>query len=565
MLNIFSFFKGAQKTNLSNYHPLFLLILDGWGIAPPSNGNAISLARKPNYDKIISLYPSGSLLASGESVGLPANEVGNTEVGHLNIGAGRIIDQDIVRISKSIKDGSFFYNPVLIQLEEHVKENKSKLHIMGMASYAGVHSSLEHMWALIEYCQRNHLDRVYLHLFTDGRDSPPNQGIEVISKIQEQLNVKKSAKIATISGRYWAMDRDKRWERTKKAYEAIVLGRGLYAADPIQAIQNSYNSSVTDEFIQPTVIIQNNQPVATVDDGDAVIFFNFRIDRPRQLTMAFVLPNFESLKSFDFGYTDSEHDVKYEGEVKFSETFKREKVPQNLFFATMTEYQKGLPVNGILFEEQKISESLGEVISYNKIPQLHLAESEKERFVTYYFNGMREEKFEGEEDLIVPSPKVPTYDKKPEMSVFKLANEAKNALLRGVFGFFVCNFANPDMVAHTGNLQATIKAIEAVDKALGIIYETILQLGGTLVITADHGNAEELLTFSQTSYFFTSSEGQINTDHSSNPVPLIIVNKGLEGTRKDLGKGILADVAPTILSLMNLGIPSRMTGRNLLK
>lgn len=553
----------SRKKRNPNIKPVVLVVLDGFGNAPPSEGNAISIAKTPNIDSYLTTYPNTSLIASGESVGLPANEVGNTEVGHLTLGAGRTMYQDLKRIDISIEKGFFFDNKAFLKAAAHVKKNNSNMHLMGLIGSGHVHSSVEHLYALLQFCKKEDVSSVYLHLFTDGRDSPPQQGVEIVEEIRERLKNLNLGRIATISGRYYAMDRDRRWNRTKKAYDAIVSGKGAQATDAINAIESSYRSGKTDEFIEPTVIIQDGKPVGSISDKDSVIFYNFRIDRPRQLAMAFVMENFENLKSFDFGY-DKEK-FREEGEVPISETFQREKVPHNLFFVTMTEYAKDLPVNAIAFGPEQVINSLPETLSMAGRKQMHMAESEKERFVTYYFDGMREEQFEGENVHIVPSPKVATYDKKPEMSLPQLVEEFKKELWKDTYHFFVLNFANPDMVAHSGDIEATVKAIEHVDTHLNYLVNEVVSMDGTVLVTADHGNAEELLTFPTQAYFITSSEGNVNTDHSNNPVPLIVINKQLKNKRVNLPKGSLIDVAPTILNLMGIQKPQEMTGQNLLK
>ncbi|OGM06749.1 phosphoglycerate mutase (2,3-diphosphoglycerate-independent) [Candidatus Woesebacteria bacterium GWC1_42_13] len=542
--------------------PWVLLVLDGWGIAPPSEGNAITKAKTPNMTALLGKYPHTQLIASGESVGLPANEVGNTEVGHLTMGAGRVIYQDLKRINIEIEEGTFFENRAFLAALNHSKRFNSKLHIMGLVGTGNVHSSIEHFYALLNFCEKYEVRGVKLHLFTDGRDTPPQEAEVEIAKIDEYLHEAKFAEIATISGRYYAMDRDRRWDRTEKAYKAIVAGKGVTARSAIEAVKGAYAKSLTDEFIEPTVIVNaEGRPVGTVDNGDAVIFFNFRVDRVRQLTMAFVLAEFEKLTSFEFGYapgTELE-----EGKATFARTFNREKWPQNLLFVTMTEYHKKLPVSAIAYGPIVVENSLGDVLSRANIRQMHMAESEKERFVTYYFDGMREIRVPGEDVLIVPSPKIATYDKKPEMSVFKLVGEFRKELAKDIYHFFLINFANPDMVAHTGNLKASIAAVEAADKAVGEILEMVKVVNGNLVITADHGNAEELISFPTTSFFFTSSEGGVNTEHSNNPVPVIFVVPSMEGRVINLPQGALSDIAPTILNLMGLTPPTSMKGRNL--
>ncbi|MBI2405721.1 2,3-bisphosphoglycerate-independent phosphoglycerate mutase [Candidatus Microgenomates bacterium] len=563
MFNLFNFSK-KKEAQVSGIKPVVLVVLDGWGLAPHSAGNAITQANTPNMNKYWATYPHGELLASGESVGLPANEVGNTEVGHLNLGAGRVVLQDLKRISKAVEDGSFFYNKALRDMVAHVKQHNSKLHIVGLVGSGHVHSSVEHLFATLDFAKKEGLQNVFLHLFTDGRDSPPKEGASIVAKVEEKLKSVNVGQIATIGGRYFGMDRDKRWERTQKAYEVMVLGRGVGAREAVEAIQNAYQKGQTDEFVEPTVIqTGEGKPTAVVDDNDALIFYNFRVDRPRQLTMAFVLPNFENLREFEFGYDP--HTRRAEGKVKFEAPFTREKVLKNLFFVTMTEYQKNLPVSAVAFPPEVIEKPLVVVLSEKGLRQLHMAESEKERFVTYYFDGQREKQLPSEEVLIVPSPKVPTYDKKPEMSVAKLTDEFKKVISRGVYHFILVNIANPDMVAHSGNLKATIAGVEHADRALGEMVSEVLRMGGTVVVTADHGNAEELLTFPTTSYFVTTAKGEVNTDHSNNPVPVIVARADFEGKSHTFTRGILGDVAPTILALMGVAPPAEMTGKNLLQ
>jgi len=542
--------------------PVVLLVLDGWGSAPPSAGNAISQARTPNMDNLMRNYPSGEIIASGEAVGLPAGEVGNTEVGHLNLGAGRVIYQSFKRINMAIEDGSFFDNPALLSALTNAEQNGKRLHIAGLVSSGNVHSSLEHLMALIKMVKLKGMGQyTYYHLFTDGRDSNPKDGINIIQNIQKRLMAESAGTIASISGRYYAMDRDMRWERTKKAYDALVHGIGRQATDPAQAIKSSYQESKTDEFVEPTVIMREGRPVATLAEGDSVIIYNFRIDRPRQITMALTLPDFERLRSFKLGYDPTvEKDM---GEVPM-QTFNRGQHPKSLFVVTMTEYQKGLPVSEVAFPPGVIEASLAQVISNAGLKQLHLAESEKERFVTIYFDGLRDAPLPREDKIIVPSPKVPTYDQKPEMSVYKLEEEFEKAVKKGGYHFYVMNFANADMVAHSGNLGAAMRAVEHVDAALGRVVNAVLASGGALLVTADHGNAEEMLTFPKNSFFYTSKEGEMNTDHSANPVPAVIVRQDFANSHHSLPRGELADIAPTVLALMGLKKPPQMTGKNLL-
>lgn len=568
-MGIFDFLKKQAPefpfTSANSIKPLVLISLDGWGVAPPSEGNAITLAKTPNMDMFYSKFPHGELIASGESVGLPANEVGNSEVGHLTMGVGRVILQSLKRINKAIEDGTFYENEALLNAIHHVQQNNSKLHIMGLVSRGSVHSSLQHFYALIEFIRKVGISKnVYFHLFTDGRDASPTQGASIIAEIQERIAQLKLGKIASLAGRYWAMDRDTRWERTQKAYEALVMGKGETTENPYQFIKEAYTKNITDEFIPPTVVVENGRPVATVTDNDAVIFFNFRVDRPRQLTMAFCLEDFENLKGFAIEETPFHGRNKDEKKV-ISHTFRREILPKNVYFVTMTEYQKNVPVSAIAFPPHRSITSVTSILSKAQIRQLHLTESEKERMVTIYFDGLHEGGYPLEDIVIIPSPKVATYDKKPEMALYQVFEEFKKRISMNVYKFVIMNFANPDMVAHSGNLKATITAIEHVDKVLGDIVKIIKGIGGTVAITADHGNAEELITYPKGSFFFTSSEGDMNTDHSDNPIPFIIISKEFEGKPVKFPLGTLSDVAPTILSLMNMPIPKEMTGRNLFK
>lgn len=541
--------------------PVVLISLDGWGIAPDSHGNAITQANTPNWDSYLQTYPNSQLIASGESVGLPANEVGNSEVGHLTMGVGRVIFESLLRINKSIEDESFFRNEAFLAAVEHVQTNQSTLHLLGLLGAGNVHSSSSHLYALLELAKRAKLPKVCLHVFTDGRDSPPHDGVNAITTLEFEIKEHYPfARIASIAGRYYAMDRDTRWERTQKAYEAIVLGKGVEHTNAITAISESYKAGKTDEFIEATVLLDAQGNCTPVNDNDACIFFNFRVDRPRQLTKAFVLPDFES-GAFQFEEEKKTPSAFHQPKP----TFTRTKRPSNLFFVTMTEYQQGLPVSKIAFPNDTVEHSLPEVLAAHQLRQFHLAESEKERMVTYYFDGLRIEKFPGEDTLIIPSPSVGTYDRKPEMSLPGIVDAFKTALSSNTYHFFMLNFANPDMVAHSGKLKATIKACEIVDWALGEMVPMVLAVGGTVYITADHGNAEELLTFDSSGFFFTTREGAMNTEHSNNPVPFVMINAQYAGKPQALADGSLADVAPTILTQLHLPIPPQMTGHNLLK
>lgn len=568
--NLFKLKRPEIKLVQGTRNPVVLLILDGWGIAPASPGNAISLAKTPNMTSLVNSFPHGELVASGESVGLPANEVGNTEVGHLNLGAGRLVLQDLKRINKAITDGDFFLNKAFRDATNHALVNNSKLHIMGLVSSGEVHSSISHLYGLLNFCKRSGIKNVYLHLFCDGRDAPPNEGIEIIKKVEEHIKLEGVGTIATVMGRYYAMDRDRRWDRIQMAFEALIHARGKTAHSAAEALTNSYQSGKTDEFVEPTIILTpSNTPVATIGDNDSVIFFNFRIDRPRELTMALTVSDFTKANiSWEFDPYAVKYGKKHSdniNEVQKSEPFSRGPLPSNLFFATMTQYQKNLPVRAVGFPPETIKNGLAETLAKQNIPQMHMAESEKERFVTYYFDGQNEEKLQLEDTLIVPSPQVATYDKKPEMSVTDLSYEVKKVLSLDKYKFLVINFANVDMVAHTGSIPPTVKAVEYVDQAVGEVFNAVIAVHGTLIVTADHGNGEELLTYPAGSYFFTTSQGAVNTDHSNFPVPIIIANKDLEGKVKTITGGILGDVAPTILAILGIPKPMAMTGRNLLE
>lgn len=509
--------------------PLVLVILDGWGIAAQGTGNAITLAKKPFFDSIMASFPHAQLSASGEAVGLPKGEAGNSEVGHLNIGAGKIVYQDEPRINSSIADGTFLKNEVFLKSFEHVKKNKTSLHIMGLVGTGKVHASVEHLYALLWAAKENNVENVFLHAFTDGRDSSPTAGAQVIQELQNKIAAIGTGKIATIMGRYWAMDRDKRWERIQKAYRAIAFGEGPVGMTALDVINQSYGKNITDEFIEPTVIDLGSGQKANVKEGDSVIFFNFRPDRARQLTETFVLPNFTG--------------------------FERGELLKNIYFVSMTEYEKGLPV-AVAFPHQEITQPIAKVISDHLIKQLHTGESEKYAHVTYFINGGREDPFPMEDRVHIPSPKVATYDQKPEMSANEITDYLLSRLKSDIYEFYIVNFANADMVAHTGSIQATISAIETLDKCLKRISDEVLLKGGAMVVTADHGNAEQMIN---------PATGGVDTEHSGNKVPLIIVCREFQhSSTLQLPVGILADVAPTVLALMGINKPATMIGRDLL-
>lgn len=542
---------------------VILTVLDGWGIAAKYPGNAIAQAQTPNMNNFAVTYPHTVLGASGESVGLPRGEAGNTETGHLNLGAGRIVYQDLQRINMSIADGTFYKNQVLIGAIDHARINNSNLHVMGLVGAGGVHSNIEHLFALIELAQRHEFTRVFLHLFTDGRDSPPTAAKTYINQVRDVCTKHGLGIIASIMGRYWAMDRDFRWDRTARAYLALTKGEGVLAKTPEIAIDESYGNGKTDEFIEPTLIDNGQgQPVALIKANDSVIFFNFRIDRPRQLSRAFVFENFAKA-NVNVGFDP--YKVKYEKShlaptpTTLTEPFPRGPKIKNLYFVTMTEYSPSITAEGakVAFPPEIVRLPLGLVISESGYKQLRASESEKERFVTFYFNGQQEVAFRGEDRLIIPSPKVATYDLQPEMS----AREVTRGVLQRMkdfpdYKFVLINFANADMVGHTGNIGAAVRACETVDECLGKLSSFVLAYNGLMIVTADHGNAEEMID---------PHTGEIETEHSSSPVPFIAISNSLSGKGQEVTSGILADVAPTVLKAMGLDVPTSMTGRNLLE
>lgn len=502
-----------------------LMILDGFGENPNNEGNAVNLAKKPNIDKLRKICPVSHIDASGAAVGLPDGQMGNSEVGHTNIGAGRIVYQKLTKITKSIEDGDFFSIPEFTEAIENVKKNNSKLHIMGLLSDGGVHSHQRHLYGLLELAKRKGLDNnVFIHAFMDGRDTLPASGERYIQELQEKMKEKGVGKIATLSGRYYAMDRDKRWDRVEKAYNALVKGEGVLAKDPIQAIEESYQQEIFDEFVVPTVITDaNDQPLAKIESGDSVIFFNFRPDRARQLTRAIV-------------------DDKFDG-------FKTDKL--DIDFVCMTEYDDTMPNVKIAFKPEELTNTFGEVVSKLGKKQLRIAETEKYAHVTFFFNGGREEPYPGEDRILVNSPKVATYDLQPEMSAYEVTEKVVEAINSEKYDTIILNFANTDMVGHTGNIDAAIKAVEAVDKCVGEIVEAVQKQNGVLLITADHGNAEQMIDY---------QTGEPLTSHTTNLVPLILV--GMENV--ELKDGRLCDLTPTMLDIMEEQKPKEMTGESLL-
>lgn len=534
--------------------PTVLLILDGWGIGPNNAGNAISLAKTPNIDKYWLSFPHTQLAASGQAVGLPQGEDGNTETGHLNIGAGSIVYQDLPRVNMAISDGSFNSTPAFTNAFNHVKSHHSTLHLMGLIGSGGVHSNIEHLYALLDLCKQNKIENVFIHGFTDGRDSPPTSGITYVKHIMDRCQKLGVGQVVSLMGRFYAMDRDKRWERIEKAYTALTQGSDRCIKDPIAALQEQYDKGTTDEFIEPVSICDESGAVKTIQDNDAVIFFNYRIDRPRELTRAFVTPDFEKgVKDESFDPYAIKYQKSHIQHEEFTATFKRKTILKNLYFVTMTRYEDGLPVD-VAFPPQFVKNPICKVFAQHGLHQLRMTETEKEKFVTYYMNGQKDEMYPGEDRVILPSKGAKSYDQVPEMSAREIGTEMLQRLQTGEYDVVIANLPNADMVGHTGNLKATIEACEVLDEVVGAIVTNVYNMGGTVLITADHGNAEELIN---------NQTGEVDTEHSIYPVPFIIIGKQFEGRNQMLPTGILADVAPTMLSVMGIKKPETMTGRAL--
>ena len=502
-----------------------LMILDGFGDNKNKEGNAIKIANTPNIDKLMKKYPNTDIFTSGLHVGLPEGQMGNSEVGHTNIGAGRIVYQELTRITKSIEDGDFFSNQELIAAIENCKKNHSKLHILGLVSDGGVHSHIRHLYGLLELAKRRDFEDVYVHCFLDGRDTPPASAEGYIVKLQEKMKEKGVGKIASISGRFYSMDRDKRWQRVQKCYDALVNGEGIKANSAEKAIEDSYQKEVFDEFVEPTVICNNGEPIAKIEENDSIIFFNFRPDRAREITRAIVDKDFNE--------------------------FETKKM--NVYFVCFTSYDETMPNVHIAFKKETLHNTFGEVVSKAGLTQLRIAETEKYAHVTFFFNGGEEKQYPGEDRILVPSPKVETYDQKPEMSAYEVTDKVVEALENDKYDVVILNFANTDMVGHTGSLEAAIKAVEAVDECVGRIVKVIEEKKGNLIITADHGNAEQMIDY---------KTGEPHTAHTTNPVPIILITANPDYKLKENGK--LADLAPTMLDLMGLEKPEEMTGESLL-
>lgn len=534
-----------------------LIILDGWGIGPDYPGNAIKLAHTPTMTMLTTTFPHTELVASGESVGLPRGEDGNTETGHLNLGAGRIVYQDLPRINMAIASGIFLQNKAFLKAVEHVKTNNSSMHLLGLIGQGGVHSSNEHLYALMRLCKEQKLSNVYLHLITDGRDSGPKSSPMYLEQVKKEIEEIGVGQIATVMGRYYAMDRDHRWERIQVAYDALIGGIGETTPDLLGTIAKRHAQNENDEFIKPILPLSGDKPSPRISSNDSVIFFNYRIDRPRELTRAITMSdeNFvHHTESFD-PYGVKYHKSHLAEKVAPTKIFDRRSRPENLCFVSMTEYEKNLPVD-VAFPPEFVEMPLSRVIALAGRRQLKLAESEKERFVTYYFNGQRELPFPGEDVKITPSPKIATYDLAPEMSGVAQTAKLIEAIGSELYDLIVINYPNPDMVAHTGNLEASIKACSFVDTCIRQIYDCIMKKDNVaMFITADHGNVEELISL---------ENGGVDTEHSGFPVPLLVVGRQFLNMGKSLPRGILADVAPTILKVLGLNKPSSMSGRSLL-
>ena len=506
--------------------PTVLMILDGYGLRSDKHGNAVAEAATPVMDKLMAEYPFVKGNASGMAVGLPDGQMGNSEVGHLNMGAGRIVYQDLTKITKAIQDGDFFENKALLAACGNVKENDSSLHLMGLVSDGGVHSHNTHIYGLLELAKRQGIKKVYVHCFLDGRDTPPASGKEYVEELEAKMKEIGVGEVATVAGRYYAMDRDNRWDRVERAYKALVRGEGVEAASAVEGIQTSYDNEKTDEFVEPMVIVKDGAPTATVKDGDSIIFFNFRPDRAREITRAFCDPEFAG--------------------------FERERI-RDLTYVCFTDYDETIPNKLVAFKKEEIKNTFGEWLAANHMTQARIAETEKYAHVTFFFNGGVEEPNEGEDRILVKSPKVATYDLQPEMSAYEVCDKLVEAIRSQKYDVIIINFANPDMVGHTGVEKAAIAAIEAVDACVGRAVEAIREVDGQMFICADHGNAERMVD---------ETTGEPYTAHTTNPVPFLLVNAGPEYGLDEGGR--LADIVPTLIDLMGMEKPAEMTGRSLL-
>ncbi len=506
-----------------------LIILDGWGLSSQIEGNAIRLAKTPHMDNYFNIYPNTRLNASGEAVGLPEGQMGNSEVGHLNIGAGRVVYQEFTRINKEINNGNFFKNKVLTGAIENVNKNDSSLHLMGLVSDGGVHSHIKHLEALIDLAGRKKIKNLFIHAFLDGRDVPPRSAVPYLNEVDDYLKNKGiSGQIATVSGRYYSMDRDNRWERIKKSYDNLVYRNGKKFKTAASIVESSYSNNVDDEFVIPSIVESKDEEKAKIKSGDSIIFFNFRADRARQITGAFIS------KSFD--------------------KFDRGERPPKVHFVCMTQYDKEFNTP-VTFPSVEIKNTLGEVISNNSLKQLRIAETEKYAHVTFFFNGGVEKPFEGEDRILIPSPKVATYELKPEMSAFEVTDTVIGKIRLSKYDVIILNYANPDMVGHTGHIDAAIKAVETVDRCVGRVVEELNKNGGVALITADHGNAEEMIS---------RVSGKVITAHSTSPVPFVTCRTEVK-LRDENNDFKLSDIAPTILDFLKINKPKEMTGKSLLR
>ena len=506
--------------------PTILMILDGYGLNEKTEGNAIAQAKTPVMDELMAKYPFVRGNASGLAVGLPDGQMGNSEVGHLNMGAGRIVYQDLTRITKEIQDGDFFENAELKRAMENAKEHDTALHLYGLLSDGGVHSHITHLYALLEMAKRYELKKVYVHCFLDGRDTPPESGKDYVQALADEMQKIGVGEIASVSGRYYAMDRDNRWDRVEKAYRALTLGEGEQVASGVEAVANSYANGVTDEFVLPTVVMKDGKPTATVEDGDSIIFFNFRPDRAREITRTFCCDDFDG---FDRG------------------------ARKQVVYVCFTEYDVTIPNKYIAFRKIAITNTFGEYLAAHHMTQARIAETEKYAHVTFFFNGGVEAPNEGEDRILVKSPKVATYDLQPEMSVYEVCDKVVGAITSGKYDVIITNFANPDMVGHTGVIPAAIKAIEAVDECVGKVVAAVKEADAQMFICADHGNAEQMIDY---------TTGEPFTAHTTNQVPFILVNADPQYKLREGGR--LADIIPTLIELMGLEQPSEMTGESLL-
>lgn len=515
--------------------PVVLVVLDGWGVSNNNKGNVLKETALPTIEKLNNHYPMTTLQASGISAGLFWGECGNSEVGHITLGAGKIVYQNLPRITLSIQDRSFFSNTELSKALKTVEENEANLHLMGLIGQGSVHSYMEHLFAFLEMAKEKGLaNKVFIHAFMDGRDSPPTSGTKTIKDLQDHIKSLGIGKIASVCGRNWAMDRNNNWDRVEKAYRLITEGKGTEISDPIKYLEDSYAQEITDEYIEPAIIVDNGKPIATVKNGDTVIFFNFREDRARELTKAFVLPGFDN--------------------------FKREQL--EIDFLTMVQYENDLPVK-VIFPPVLLEGGLGQIISKKKLKQLRIAETEKYAHVTYFFNGGKEDPWPGEDRILVPSPAVSRFDEAPEMSAALITEKVLDAIEKDKYDFILINYANADMVGHTGNEKACVTAVQAIDKNLSQLIPAVLKKGGCLFITADHGNIEEIKNY---------HTGQVNTEHSTNPVPLWFItannhrDKGAEEIVRQQSEvgGLLSDIAPTVLEILGIEKPSDMNGESLL-